>query len=139
MTALSLLKNMDREFSRPFWFSSHSPFSNLSENFEASNATTKGDVEFSYDTNWDQKENVWMVTIETPGVKKENIKIDIENELLLVTAEKTSGLHLGKFEQRFSLPKTVDPEKIEAGFEDGVLTVRLPTIEKKSAKSIAIK
>ena len=143
MTALSLFKNLDRELNRPFWFSTPRVYGDLGRHFSdrmtTLNDDSDGEIQFSYDSHWDDKQSVWMVTIEAPGVKKENIKIDSEGDYLLISAEKTAGFQTGKFEKRFMIPKEVDAEKIEAAFDDGVLTVKLPTIEKKTAKTISVK
>lgn len=142
MTALTLFKNLDRDLNRPFWFSTprlHNDWGRLTDHFATLRDDSNSEIEFSYDSRWDDKEGVWMVTVEAPGVKKENIKIDSQNDYLVISAEKTAGFQTGKFEKRFVIPKEVDAEKIEASFEDGILQVKLPTQEKKAAKTISIK
>ena len=45
----------------------------------------------------------------------------------------------GSFERSFSLPNTVDVEKVEAGFENGVLTITPPKAEKAKPREIAVR
>lgn len=130
MSALTLLRNFDRDFSRPFWMSDLAPF--YSERKE-------GLPEFKSDSAWDDESKTWTLTIEASGVVKENLKLDIKENHLVVQAEKTKGITKGKLEQAFVLPKNTDIEKIEALFEDGILTVKLPQTEKRVLKSIEIK
>ncbi len=89
------------------------------------------------------------VVAEQPGAKPENIDIDIADGVLTLRAEirtesektdEAKTYHLversvGTFLRRFVLPFAVDPDKVEARFDDGVLKVvapRLPEAEKKT-------
>jgi HSP20 family protein len=65
--------------------------------------------------------------------------VDVKEGHLAIMGEKTKGLELGKFEKYFKIPDGVDLERIDALFEDGILTVQLPLEEKKPAKQIQIK
>ena len=78
---------------------------------------------------------------ELPGVKPEEVKIFVEGNLLTikgmkeqVAEEKAEKIHryertYGAFERTFTLPATVQAEKIKAGYENGVLTITLPKAE----------
>ena len=78
---------------------------------------------------------------EVPGVKPEELKISVEGNLLTikgakeqVAEEKAEKVHryereYGAFERTFTLPTTVEPEKIKAAYENGVLTITLPKVE----------
>ena len=97
----------------------------------------------------ESKESVKIVA-ELPGLKPEDVKVTIENDTLTVKGEKkheaeekTERLHryersYGKFERSFTLPNTVDPEKVVAGFENGVLTITLPKAERAKPREIAV-
>jgi HSP20 family protein len=91
------------------------------------------------------------VVTEMPGLKRENIEIDVENNVLTIRGEKreerTEGeqgrWHLaerryGTFSRSFVLPRDVDAENIQAGFQDGVLTVTVPKSEKARRRRIEI-
>ena len=83
-----------------------------------------------------------------PGVRLEDVKLSFENGTLTVTAtkerettEQRTRLErtFGQFERRFSVPNTIESEKIEASMKDGVLTVVLPKSERSRSRQIEVK
>lgn len=98
----------------------------------------------------EDKEAVKIVA-ELPGVKPEDVKISLENQALTirgekkqVAEEKTERVHryertYGAFERTFSLPGTVDADRIEAAFAEGLLTVTLPKVERARPRQIEIR
>ncbi len=93
-----------------------------------------------------------VLKADLPGMKKDDIKIDLSENVLTISGEKKKEEKVekgdyyryerrhGTFFRRFELPFEIDPEKIKAHFEDGVLEVRLPKsaeLETKT-KKIAI-
>lgn len=91
------------------------------------------------------------VVTEMPGLNSKDIEIDVENNVLTVRGEKreerTEGeqgkYHLaerryGTFSRSFVLPRDVDSDGIQASFQDGVLTVRVPKSEKARRRRIEI-
>jgi HSP20 family protein len=101
------------------------------------------------------KESVdsFEVQMAVPGFKKDNFNISIENEELLISAEIEENkdesndqytrreFGYASFRRNFILPETVDGDKIEAKYEDGILNVVLPKKEEakpKPAKTIKI-
>ena len=90
------------------------------------------------------------LTAELPGVRPEDMKISIENDVLTihgtkqqVAEENTDTVHryertYGTFERSFTLPTTVDAGAIKANYEHGVLTVTLPKAEKAKPKLIEV-
>jgi len=90
------------------------------------------------------------ITAEVPGVKPEDVKISLENNVLTirgtkeqVAEERTERVHryertYGAFERSFTLPITVDANNIKATYEHGVLTVTLPKVEKAKPRQIAV-
>jgi len=91
------------------------------------------------------------VVAELPGMEEKDIEVKVENNVLMLTGEKTlereennGSYHLiesrrGSFARSFSLPGTVDQEKIEANYEKGVLKLMLPKKEETKPKSINVK
>ncbi|NUN05158.1 MAG: Hsp20/alpha crystallin family protein [Bdellovibrio sp.] len=77
---------------------------------------------------YDVQENEQHYLIETdlPGVKKEDIKIDLHESVLTITGERKRDGKAESFKRSFSVPDNVDLEKIEAQHENGVLSVYLP-------------
>ena len=92
------------------------------------------------------------VVTEMPGLRQEDIEVDVENNVLTLRGEKREErsegeqqgrYHLaerryGTFARSFVLPRDVDPERIEASFENGVLTVRIPKSEKAQRRRIEV-
>jgi HSP20 family protein len=99
---------------------------------------------------WEEKDDVF-VKMALPGIKKEDIKITINEDNISIkgeTKEKEEKDQDKKyyyksmessFEQRFNLPTKVDPDKAEAEFKDGVLQVKLPKADEVKPREIEIK
>jgi HSP20 family protein len=93
-----------------------------------------------------EDDSALLVEVELPGVKLEDVTVDVENDLLTLSGERKLGetgfqrreRWTGRFARSFRLPRTVDVAKIEASLKDGVLTVRLPKREELKARKIAI-
>lgn len=91
------------------------------------------------------------IVAEVPGVRPEDVRISIENSVLTIRGEKqqqaegtTERVHryersYGTFERTFALPTTVDPEKIDASYSNGLLTVTLAKAERARPREIPIK
>lgn len=90
------------------------------------------------------------IAAELPGVKPEDVKVFLENNVLAihgtkqqVAEERAERVHryertYGTFERSFTLPATVDPNTIKASYEHGILTVTLPKIEKAKPRQIEV-
>lgn len=91
-----------------------------------------------------------ILTAELPGMKHEDIDIELEDGVLTIQGEKkeqrkdegTQGLlyerRWGSFTRRFTLPRAVDAGNITANFENGILTVRVPKAEEAKGRKIEI-
>jgi len=102
----------------------------------------------SVDISEDNKE--WLLKADLPDVKKEDVKVTVENGVLTVTGErkfekehKDKKYHriewsYGHFFRSFALPEGADSSKVSAEFKDGVLRVRLPKSEEAKAKTKTI-
>ncbi len=96
-----------------------------------------------------ETDNELVLKADVPGVKLEDINIEVENGTLSLsgnrsysTEENKGGYHrqerfYGSFHRAFVLPETVDLEKVAAGYENGVLTITMP--KKEIAKPRTIK
>jgi HSP20 family protein len=97
----------------------------------------------------DDKE--YLVKAELPDIKKEDVKVSVENGDLSISGErkfekeeKGKKYHriersYGSFMRTFTLPETVKADKLSAEFKDGILTVHLPKDEKAAPKSVEVK
>lgn len=100
-----------------------------------------------------EKDNAYEVIAELPGLDEKNIEVKLSDAGLTIKGEKKEEKeekrkgfylqerHFGSFERSFRIPEGVDPDKIEASFKKGVLTVALPKKPEaqKPAKKIEIK
>ena len=99
-----------------------------------------------------ETENEIRVTVELPGMRSEDIDVDLENNVLTIAGEKSeereeqgekntwhlSERRYGKFSRSFVLPRDLDSEKIQASFEDGVLNVVIPKSERARRRRVEI-
>jgi len=98
-------------------------------------------------TTEDQTEKSFVVHVALPGIKKEEIAIEIEKSVLSISGErkmknenKEDKFHMvenfyGKFSRSFTLPENVDASKIAASYTDGILLVEIPKAEVKQNKT----
>ena len=105
----------------------------------------------SLDVDIYEKDENYVLTAELPGVKKEDLKVNVEGDVLTIEAEKRSefentqeGLYhsersYGKFSRSFRLNSQVEGDKIEANFTDGVLRLTMPKREEVKGRAIAVK
>jgi HSP20 family protein len=98
-----------------------------------------------------EEDDKFVVKAALPGVKKEDINIEVDENTLSISGESRyqnevrqenlykSEISYGKFVRSFSLGKNVDSERVKANFKDGILTVELPKKEDERAKLKKIK
>jgi HSP20 family protein len=98
-----------------------------------------------------ETDDAFELTMELPGMKKDNIDISIENNMLNISGERKASREengrtyhrvesrFGKFSRNLPMPNNVDDEGIEAKYENGVLTVNLPKTEQSTGKRIQVK
>jgi HSP20 family protein len=95
--------------------------------------------------------NTIQITMELAGVDPNDVRISLENNVLTISGEKRQEdeenddrVHrieriYGMFQRTFVLPNTVEPERIEAQYENGILTVRIPKAERARPREIPVK
>ncbi|MFN0086921.1 MAG: Hsp20/alpha crystallin family protein [Blastocatellia bacterium] len=98
-----------------------------------------------------ENENEVVVKAELPEVKKEDVTVSIENNVLTIHGQrkfeedmKKENYHrverrYGEFTRSFALPGFIDASKIDAEFKEGVLRVAMPKREEAKAKQIEVK
>ena len=91
-----------------------------------------------------------VITAELPGMTREAIDIRLENNMLTIRGERKKATETtdeqfhrverayGTFSRSFSLPATVDVNRVAADYKDGVLTVTLPTREESKPRQIQV-
>jgi HSP20 family protein len=92
----------------------------------------------------------YKIEAELPGINQEELDVKIDNNILTIKGkkedikeEKEKNYHLreryyGAFQRSISLPNNIEPEKIKASFESGVLNISVPKNDKRTPKKIEI-
>lgn len=108
-------------------------------------------VEISPRVNVEENDNEWIVSAELPGVTKDDVEVNFRDNMLTITGEKKfekedkkKNFHrversYGRFSRSFAINSSIQVDKIDAKFKDGVLTVVLPKAEEEKPKLIDIK
>ena len=97
-----------------------------------------------------ETDDSYGLRLDLPGMTKDDITINLQNNTLTVRGERTSEQTseeeeyvrveraFGTFHRTFTLPDAVDAESIEASYEDGVLTITVPKTEESTRRQIEI-
>lgn len=113
-------------------------------------ATRRPTREFNPRVNIKENESEVLFTFEVPGIAKDNIKVRIKDNVLTVTGERKVEIDeskerfvrreivAGAFERSFTLPDTVDVDKVKADYEHGLLHVSLAKVEEAKPKEIEV-
>ena len=97
----------------------------------------------------EEADDAYLVEAELPGVRREDVNIELVGNELTITGEvkqrerkgalRRQTRHTGRFEYRVGLPAQVDGDKIDASLKEGVLTVRVPKSERAQRRKIEVK
>ena len=145
------------------WFerrqvSPFSDFSQLQESFDRMfnefmnlrKTTGLQELGFSPSCEIAEEENNYILTFDLPGVKKDEVQVEADNDQLTIRAERKeskkmdtakkylSEVYYGTYSRTFTLPGPIDEKKIEAKFENGVLVVTVPKTESTKTKQIPV-
>lgn len=95
-----------------------------------------------------EKDDRFELELAVPGMEKKDFNISIEKDMLSISAEQKMEkkeeeqnysrreFFYGKFCRSFSLPESVDREKITAEYQNGILKLQLPKMEKETLKRL---
>lgn len=136
-------------------FNPTSPLADLFEDLfgdENKEKMERRNYECAPSTNILETEKEFKLQMAVPGVDKKDIKIDLEKNILNISSEKSADkkeseaakytrreFTYGTFCRSFTLPETIDADKINAEVKDGILTVKLPKREEaRVSKQIKI-
>ncbi|MDD3292762.1 MAG: Hsp20/alpha crystallin family protein [Candidatus Pacebacteria bacterium] len=84
------------------------------------------------------------------GIKNNKINIGLEDDILIITGERenpikddnknyfTQECYFGPFSREIILPREIDTSRIEAKIKEGILTIRMPKIERAKSKKIEV-
>lgn len=98
-----------------------------------------------------ENDGQYVVSVELPGASKDDITVELQEGVLTIRGEKRSEREdqkekrrfverrYGTFSRSFSLPRDANGERIQAAFENGVLTLTIPKKESAKPRTVAIK
>ena len=97
-----------------------------------------------------EREGQYVIRADVPGIDPKEVEVSILNDALTIKGERKKSHEVkekesyyseaayGTFERRLALPKGIDPEKINARFENGVLEVSVPLPQSATGKKVQI-
>jgi HSP20 family protein len=98
-----------------------------------------------------ETENEFAIKAEIPDVKKEDVKVSVDNGVLTIHGEKKQEKeekgkkfhrverYYGSFSRSFTLPDNVDATKVKATFKDGMLNLQMPKTAEAKPKALEVK
>lgn len=98
-----------------------------------------------------ENDDNFTIRMDLPGLTADHVNVEVNDDVLTIsgefgdTVEKEGEQYhfrersYGKFQRSLRLPRSLNTEKVDAAFDNGVLTVVLPKAEEKKAKQIRIK
>lgn len=116
---------------------------------QASVRTVRRDYSLYPSVDISENKDSYTLQFEIPGIVREDVKIWIEKDMLMISGEKKQKpdknefRHLGerrfgKFERSFWIPEDADREKVKAEFENGLLTITVPKAAESKPREIKI-
>lgn len=138
---------------RDFWDQWLKDFEDVFEGLNENSVSTNYDAPKNFSipaSDIREKDGTYFLAVDLPGVKKEQIDIEVDGKQITVKAERKhesqrgnehfyrSERHHGYFKRVFRLPEEIDAKKIEAQYENGVLELAVPKSEITKAHKIKI-
>ncbi|HZD18222.1 MAG TPA: Hsp20/alpha crystallin family protein [Actinomycetota bacterium] len=92
-----------------------------------------------------------VAKLELPGIEPGDVEVSVEDSTLTISGTRGFSQEVeeenyhrverryGSFTRAITLPQTADTEKVEAGFDKGLLTVEIPKVEKAKPKKVQVK
>lgn len=98
-----------------------------------------------------ENDNSMTIRVDLPGLSPDDVKIEVQDNVLTISGEMGDTIekegdryhyrerHYGSFQRSLRLPSTLDTDKVDASFENGVLTIVLPKRPEAQPKQIQVK
>ena len=124
-------------------------FSDIMDEF-FNDAVTTRKSSFAPSIDISETENQFIIDVEVPGINKEDIEVNFDNDMLTISGERSFNKeedgkqyhrvesHYGTFNRSFRLPDNVDSESIKATYNNGILNITVDKSEEKLKKQIEI-
>lgn len=124
--------------------------------FDSFFPSTEGDRDETSQAVWAPRTDLvesndsYRIQLDLPGVRRDDVKINYEDNQLTISGERRDEhteeseervrveRTFGHFYRAFSLPRSIDPEGIEATHDNGVLTITVPKTEESRSRQIEI-
>ncbi len=123
----------------------------LNDIFNTTPFWTNANTDYAPRVNIIENDNRIKLNFELPGLERDDIKVTVKEGLLTVSGNRKveskeeienfvrSEIYSGQFSRSFTLPETVETDKISADYKNGLLILNLPKSEKAKPKTIDIK
>jgi HSP20 family protein len=97
-----------------------------------------------------ETEDAFVLKADLPGVTESDVNVEVEDNVLTVSGERKAEHEdkregyvrversYGSFRRSLTLPEGIDPEGVQASFENGVLDIRIPKPEERKPRKVAI-
>jgi HSP20 family protein len=97
-----------------------------------------------------ETENGIVIDVELPGVRKEEVAVEVNNDILTLKGERSANPHIkednyyrrerlyGPFKRSFTLHQNIQPAQIKATFKDGILRVEIPRPVEERPRQITV-
>lgn len=98
-----------------------------------------------------ENEKEYLVRLEAPGIPKDDLEVNLEGQILTISGRRNfekeeqneeffwREREKGRFVRTVRLPSAVNPARVEASYNDGIMTIRLPKAESATKNRILIK
>lgn len=125
------------------------PFARIARSFEDLHPARVARLSPAVDLSEDEKS--FVVTAELPGVRREDVTVELQDDVLTIRGEKKSEREekkdrshwvertYGSFSRSFTVPPTAIGDELKATFKDGVLTIEISKKEQAKPRQISIK
>jgi HSP20 family protein len=125
------------------------PFRDIDAWFDRMTGRSSSNGQWAMPMDAYKRDNDLWVDIDLPGVNADSVDINVERNVLTVSAERSwdrkegdqvylAERHRGTFRRQVHLGDGLDPDRIEARYTDGVLTLRIPVAEAAQPKKIQV-
>ncbi len=104
------------------------------------------DSQYELALSYKRDANKLYLSFDIPGVDKADLDIEVKDNQLVIKGERKDQLEesdyseklFGKFEKKYSLPKDLDLDKLEASYKNGVLRIEIENLKKENSRKVMI-
>lgn len=150
---MAIIRHTRRAPTATAWRDLDEPFGRLARMFDDSFFPDSGDTSgWAPPVSISETSDEMLLTAELPGLSEDDVTVELENNILTISGEKTDERNVedeerqfhvwerrhGSFRRSFTIPRTVDSEEVTATYDNGLLTVRLPKAPEAKGRKITV-